>query len=34
MDVDFSMDMSGQFDTRLGIAAAALLAIIEGKQES
>ncbi len=34
MIVDFSMDTAGRFDRRLGIAAAALLAIIEGKQQS
>jgi uncharacterized protein YxjI len=34
MDVDFSMDTARQLDRRLGIAAAALLAIIEGKQDS
>jgi uncharacterized protein YxjI len=34
MDVDFSMDTGRQLDRRLGIAAAALLAIIEGKQDS
>ncbi len=34
MIVDFSMDTAGRLDRRLGIAAAALLAIIEGKQES
>lgn len=33
MDVDFSMDSMHQLDHRLGIAAAAMLAIIEGKQE-
>lgn len=34
MDVDFSMDTQRQFDHRLGVAAATLLAIIEGRQES
>jgi uncharacterized protein YxjI len=34
MNVDFSMDTGRQLDRRLGIAAAALLAIIEGKQDS
>lgn len=34
MDLDFSMDTGRQLDRRLGIAAAALLAIIEGKQDS
>jgi uncharacterized protein YxjI len=34
MDIDFSMDAARQLDRRLGIAAAALLAIIEGKQDS
>jgi uncharacterized protein YxjI len=34
MDVDFSMDTTRLLDRRLGIAAAALLAIIEGKQDS
>lgn len=34
MDIDFSMDTGRQLDRRLGIAAAALLAIIEGKQDS
>jgi uncharacterized protein YxjI len=34
MDIDFSMDTARQLDRRLGIAAAALLAIIEGKQDS
>ena len=33
MDLDFSMDTSGRLDRRLGLAAAVLLAIIEGKQE-
>jgi uncharacterized protein YxjI len=32
--VDFSMDITGKLDRRLGIAAAVLLAIIEGKQQS
>lgn len=34
MDIDFGMDSAGKLDPRLGIAAAALLAIIEGRQES
>jgi uncharacterized protein YxjI len=34
MDLDFSMDSAGLLDRRLGIAAAILLAIIEGKQNS
>jgi len=34
MILDFSMDTAGKLDRRLGIAAAALLAIIEGKQQS
>jgi len=34
MTVDFSMDGSQQLDRRLGIAAATLLAILEGKQTS
>lgn len=34
MDVDFSMDTGRQLDRRLGVAAAALLAIVEGKQDS
>ena len=34
MGLDFSMDTAGRLDRRLGIAAAALLAIIEGKQKS
>ena len=34
MDVDFRMDPSSQFDRRLGIAAATLLAAVEGKQSS
>jgi uncharacterized protein YxjI len=34
MDIDFSMDTGRSLDRRLGIAAAALLAIIEGKQDS
>jgi uncharacterized protein YxjI len=32
MDIDFTMDASRTLDHRMGIAAAALLAIIEGKQ--
>jgi uncharacterized protein YxjI len=34
MDLDFSMDTAGLLDRRLGIAAATLLAIIEGRQSS
>jgi uncharacterized protein YxjI len=34
MDLDFSMDAGHKLDRRLGVAAAALLAIIEGKQDS
>jgi hypothetical protein len=34
MILDFSMDTTGKLDHRLGIAAATLLAIIEGKQQS
>jgi uncharacterized protein YxjI len=34
MDIDFSMDTGKKLDRRLGIAAAALLAIIEGRQDS
>lgn len=33
MDIDFSMDGTGRLDHRLGLAAASLLAIIEGRQE-
>ncbi len=33
MDLDFSMDTARRLDRRLGIAAATLLAIIEGKQQ-
>jgi uncharacterized protein YxjI len=33
MILDFSMDTAGRLDRRMGIAAAALLAIIEGKQQ-
>lgn len=33
MDIDFSMDVAGKLDHRLGLAAASLLAIIEGRQE-
>ena len=33
MDLDFSMDTAGRLDRRLGLAAAALLAIVEGRQE-
>ncbi len=32
MDLDFSMDTGNKLDHRIGIAAAILLAIIEGKQ--
>lgn len=34
LQLDFSMDLTGRLDRRLGIAAAILLAIIEGKQQS
>ena len=34
MDLDFSMDANHRLDRRIGIAAATLLAIIEGKQQS
>lgn len=34
MEVDFSFDTNRMLDHRLGLAAAALLAIIEGKQDS
>ena len=33
LDIDFSMDSAHKFDHRLGLAAATLLAIIEGRQE-
>jgi len=33
MDIDFTMDVSRRLDRRLGLAAAVLLAIIEGKQD-
>ncbi|GAB4488109.1 MAG: hypothetical protein Fur0016_04730 [Anaerolineales bacterium] len=33
MDIDFSMDNAGRLDRRLGLAAAVLIAIIEGRQE-
>ncbi len=33
MDIDFSMDTARRLDRRLGIAAAILLAIIEGRQD-
>jgi len=33
MDLDFSMDSARRLDRRIGLAAATLLAIIEGKQE-
>jgi len=32
LDVDFSLDPAGRFDHRLGIAAAILLAAVEGKE--
>lgn len=32
LDVDFSFDQAGRFDHRLGIAAAILLAAVEGKE--
>ena len=34
MDLDFSMDAGNRLDHRIGIAAATLLAIVEGKQSS
>ena len=34
MDIDFSMDPARTLDRRLGIAAATLLAIVEGKQSN
>jgi hypothetical protein len=34
MDIDFSMDTARKFDRRLGVAAAILLGIIEGRQQS
>lgn len=34
MDLDFSMDTARTLDRRMGIAAATLLAIVEGKQRS
>jgi uncharacterized protein YxjI len=34
MDFDFGMDPGGRLDRRLGVAAAVLLAIIEGRQET
>lgn len=34
MEIDFTVDTARQFDRRLGLAAAILLAIIEGKQSS
>ncbi|MEW6093122.1 MAG: hypothetical protein AB1531_04065 [Chloroflexota bacterium] len=34
LDLDFSMDPARRLDRRLGIAAATLLAIIEGKQQN
>ncbi|HUF37663.1 MAG TPA: hypothetical protein VMN57_04000 [Anaerolineales bacterium] len=33
MDLDFSMDISGGLDRRLGLAAGILLAVVEGRQE-
>jgi hypothetical protein len=33
MDIDFSMDTAHRLDRRLGLAAAIMLAIIEGRQE-
>lgn len=33
MDIDFRLDVANRFDRRLGLAAATLLAIIEGKQD-
>jgi uncharacterized protein YxjI len=33
MDIDFSMDTARRLDRRLGLAAAVLLAIIEGRQD-
>jgi hypothetical protein len=33
LNVDFSMDTSRRLDRRVGLAAAVLLAIIEGRQE-
>ncbi len=33
LDIDFSMDASGVVDRRLGIAAAVLLAMVEGRQQ-
>lgn len=33
MDLDFSMDTAGVLDRRLGLAAAILLAVVEGRQE-
>jgi len=34
MDLNFSMDINKKLDRRIGIAAAILLAVLEGKQES
>jgi hypothetical protein len=34
MDIDFTMDPSNRLDRRMGIAAATLLALVEGKQSS
>ncbi len=33
MDIDFSMDSARRLDRRLGLAAATLIAIVEGRQE-
>ena len=33
LNLDFSMDTSGQLDRRLGIAAGILLAVVEGRQQ-
>ncbi len=33
MDIDFSMDSARRLDRRLGLAAAVLIAIVEGRQE-
>lgn len=32
LEIDFSMDIAGQLDRRIGIAAGILLAVVEGKQ--
>lgn len=34
LDVDFSMDQTGQFDRRLGLAAAVLFCAIEGREQN